>query len=175
MKHLFPYIIIAVVSCSAIVISLVNTYRQPKIGYINSSLLLSEYKGTRDAKKFYDRKLAEWQSEMDTLVSRYERDLNSFRLSSESMEKKEKELKMVELRNKEQDLINRKKELQAKAAEEDRAMMEGVIKQVNDQLREYGTRYGYDYIFGATAEGNLLYARQGDDITIDVLEVINRE
>jgi len=48
-------------------------------------------------------------------------------------------------------------------------------KQLNEYIEEYGQKYGYNFIFGAAGNGSLMYARQENDITDDVIRFINEK
>lgn len=48
-----------------------------------------------------------------------------------------------------------------------------VWQQLNQYIQEYGEQNGYDYIYGVTGDGNLMYAKKGNDVTTEVLEFVN--
>lgn len=48
-----------------------------------------------------------------------------------------------------------------------------VWQQLNQYIKEYGDQNGYDYIYGATGDGNLMYARKGNEVTDKVSEFVN--
>ena len=50
-----------------------------------------------------------------------------------------------------------------------------VWKQINKHLFEFGNQQGYDFIFGASGDGNLMYARDAHDITDQVIIYINQK
>ena len=60
-----------------------------------------------------------------------------------------------------------------KVPEIERQMMEPVIQEVTKKVRQFGEEHGYDFIFGATASGNIVYSKKGKNITADVIEYIN--
>lgn len=48
-------------------------------------------------------------------------------------------------------------------------------KQINESVSDYGKENGYDFIFGASGDGSLMYAHTANDITPDVIQYINRK
>ncbi|MFM7858942.1 MAG: OmpH family outer membrane protein [Flammeovirgaceae bacterium] len=44
---------------------------------------------------------------------------------------------------------------------------------INQSVKEFGEQKGYDFIFGATGDGGLMYAKKGNDITDEVLRFMN--
>jgi outer membrane protein len=50
-----------------------------------------------------------------------------------------------------------------------------IWKQINQQVSEFGDKNGYDFIFGATGDGNLMFAGRAYDVTDDVIAYINQK
>ena len=50
-----------------------------------------------------------------------------------------------------------------------------IWKRINEYVSAYGEEHGYDFIFGASGDGSLMYAREGCDITDEVIGYVNRK
>jgi outer membrane protein len=48
-----------------------------------------------------------------------------------------------------------------------------IFKQMNQYIKDFGQKKSYTYIFGANGQGVLMYAKESEDITEDVLSYIN--
>lgn len=48
-----------------------------------------------------------------------------------------------------------------------------INKQLNQYVKEYGQKNGFRYIYGAQGSGVLMYAREEDNVTEEVLRYIN--
>jgi len=48
-----------------------------------------------------------------------------------------------------------------------------IIKEVRNKVAKYGETNNYTYIFGSNESANIIYAKRGKDITLEVLEAIN--
>ena len=46
-------------------------------------------------------------------------------------------------------------------------------QQINGYVDDYGKEKGYDFIFGATGNGSLMYASEAYDITNEIIDYIN--
>lgn len=46
---------------------------------------------------------------------------------------------------------------------------------INAGIKEFGEQQEYDFIFGATGNGGLMYAKKGNDITNEVLQHLNKK
>lgn len=49
-----------------------------------------------------------------------------------------------------------------------------IWKRINQYVSDYGKTEGYDFIFGATGDGGLMYANDVDDITDEVILYLNK-
>lgn len=50
-----------------------------------------------------------------------------------------------------------------------------IWKRINSSVVDYGKENDYDFIFGATGDGSLMFARDAKNVTDQVIEFINRE
>jgi outer membrane protein len=50
-----------------------------------------------------------------------------------------------------------------------------IWKFINENVKEYGNQEGYDYIFGASGNGSLMYAKDSHNITDDIISFVNEK
>jgi len=63
-------------------------------------------------------------------------------------------------------------------AENDRVTQEfknQIFTRLNEYAKEYGEKEGYDYLFGTTGQGSIMYAKPEHDITKAVTKYINEK
>lgn len=48
-----------------------------------------------------------------------------------------------------------------------------IWKRINQHVAEYGKEHGYDFILGASGDGSLMYAEEGNNITEEVISYLN--
>ncbi len=51
--------------------------------------------------------------------------------------------------------------------------MDSMITKVKDFVKDYGEENDYTYIFGSNESANIIYAKEGLDITQEILEELN--
>lgn len=78
-----------------------------------------------------------------------------------------------------EDLKNRYLTLQDTYEQENYRLKEEYFNQIrkaiNDKAKSYGEDNGYDYLFSVSPnEGALMYASEGEDVTKDVMEYVNK-
>ena len=146
-----------------------------QVAYVDTNVLMEKYKGMIVAKKDYDAKVKVWKANVDSLMKNWEVELKAYEKERISMSKKEIKLKEELLRNKQQQIGNYQQAIQEKAMKEEQIATQTVVNQVNDYIKEYGEKHGYDFIYGANGTGNIVYANKDYDITEDVLKGLNDE
>ncbi len=155
------------------IIALVMVLSDEKIGVVRTADLVSKYRGMDDARAVYEKRKQEWQQEIDTLESDYRTSVSALNKEWSQLGKAEQEKRRNLVHVQEQNLMQYAQTLDAKIREEEDRLMEGVLTQVNDAVREYAEEHGYDVIYGATPEGSILHGDVHVDITEKLLEALN--
>ena len=143
--------------------------------YIDVNVLFEEYKGTKASKKNFEAKKLVLQSNVDSLLNDWKKELKYYEKERSSMSKKELALKQELLSNKQQQINGYQQAIQKQIREEEQKLTQTVFNQLNAYIKEYGKEKGYKYILGATGSGGLLYADETDNITEEVLKGLNQE
>lgn len=149
--------------------------KDDKIAYVDSAKILNEYKGSADARKAFQAKSKVWQSNIDTLTGEVQAAIKKYEQSLASMSKKEQELSKQIIQTKQQQLSDYQKGIRQNAGEENGKLTQNVVAQINAYLTQYGKKHNYKMILIANQSGTIAYAREGLDITQDVIEGLNSE
>jgi len=144
--------------------------KKEKTVYVDIGRLMQEYQGMKDARREFEKKSAQWQANVDTLVSEWQQELKSYEKERNSLTSKERELKEELLRNKQQQVSQYQEAIQMKAKEEEQKLTQTAVNRINEYLSEYGKEKGYMLILGATGTGNIVYADKSKDITDEILK-----
>jgi len=149
--------------------------KNEKTVYVDIGKLMQEYRGMKDAQAGFQKKSAQWQASVDTLVAGFQQELKDYEKERSGMNFKEKELKEQILRNRQQQIGQYQAAIKNKISEEDSKTSSEVIEYVNKTIFNYGKEKGYTFIFGANGTGSLLYASDKRDITLEILQLLNLE
>jgi outer membrane protein len=49
-----------------------------------------------------------------------------------------------------------------------------IWKEINQDIKDFGKEKGYDFIFGASGDGNLMYANEMNNLTNEIIIYINK-
>lgn len=150
-------------------------FRSDKIAYVDSAKILNDYKGSAEAKKAYESKAKVWQANIDTLTSEVKTAIGKYEKSIATMSKKEQELSKQLIQTKQRQLADYQHGIQENAKQEDGKLTQSIVAQINAYLTKYGKAHNYKLILIANQSGTIAYAREGLDITADVIDGLNKE
>ena len=174
MKRLFILNgILAVVSFTALAMSIFVYVSRPKIAYVNNTTLLNEYNGVKEGQRLFEEKLDTWKANLDTLETEINGHIEQYQRNYAEMSDSERQRTETYIKQKQERYFDYKENIESNAEEEDYRMTTQVVNQMNSQLVEHGKEQDYDLIIGVTEAGNVLYANEGMDITETVLTELN--
>jgi len=150
-------------------------FRSEKIAYVDSGKILNDYKGSAEAKKAYESKAKVWQANIDTLTGEVKTAIQKYEKSIATMTKKEQELSRQLIQTKQRQLADYQHGIQENAKQEDGKLTQSIVAQINAYLTKYGKEHNYKLILIANQSGTIAYAREGLDITSDVIDGLNKE
>lgn len=140
----------------------------PKIGYINTAEVYSEF----GLKKELEVKLKNVEAERKNILDslRLSFDMLSAKLQQEEKAAPESLERLNRIR---QQYLQKEQEF----SEDNQALAddytEQIWQQLNQYIKDYGKKNNYRFILGANGDGAVMYADEGDDITKLVNEYVN--
>lgn len=154
-------------------LALWNVYRTPRIAYIRSQELVYGYFGMKEAMNEFQVAQTGWRSNVDTLRADLERGIAAMKATAENTAERTERQNM--LRTQQDDLLRYNDAMSKKLQEQEKALLQGVLGQVNTFVENYAEEHGYDVVLGTTEGGSLLYGKGAMDITDEVLAALNHE
>lgn len=140
----------------------------PRIGYIDSQVILAEAPGSREAQREFDREMDRYRGEMQRLGEELERLITEYQRQERNLTVEAREARQLEIRRKEMEYQQRMEEIDEEAAQKRQELVEPILErmsQVIDQVREEGN---YALIFD-TASRSIIAADPALDLTEEVL------
>lgn len=166
---------LSIVALIAAVGTFFYTQSSSDLVYVDVNEMLEGYKRTKIVRGEFEKKAATMKANVDSLVTGWQEELKAYEKERSKMSKKELELKQELLSNKQQQIGNYQQAIQKQLAEEDKKATQTVINDINDFVKEYGKSHGHDIIFGAVGNGNIMYAKEGTNLTPKLVELLNAE
>lgn len=152
----------------------VTACQQEKTAYINNTELIQAYHKMKKAKAEFESRSQELANELDSLALDFQNQVKSYEAKINSMsvsQREEEENRLISLRQK----IEREQQKKSnKLEQESEQVADELVKEVRKKVEKYGEEQGYTYIFGSNESANILYAKRGKDITLEVIDYINQ-
>lgn len=158
----------------AVVASLMSCSND-KTAYVNNSELIQGYYKMKTTEERFDKKSQSLSEELDSVAGEFQKEVEEFQKGMNRMSTKERERIQEELVQKQQRLQQQQQQKSQMLKQESDQAIDSLITEVKDFVSEYGKTNGYTYIFGSNESANIMYAKEGRDITETVLEALNAE
>lgn len=150
--------------------------QEGKLGYIDSMRLRAEYKEFEDAQAQFDKDIARWETEADSMrkeIDSLQTDLDKKGLLYSETTKQEKEDKLESLKTKYQQFVNKTFGPGGTAERRNSELTKPIIDKINQVLEKIAVENNYAMVFDSVS-GNIAYANKALDLTDQVLEELKK-
>lgn len=144
-----------------------------KTAYVDNSVLIQDYYKMESTEARFEKKSQALSDELDSVAGEFQREVQEFQEGMDRMSTKQREERQNELVQKQQMLQQRQQQQSQMLRQESDQAIDSLIEEVKDYVAEYGKERGYSYIFGSNESANIMYAKEGLDITEEILEKLN--
>lgn len=158
---------------STILVFAAMKYASTKIAYVDNNKLIMEYIGAKKAQEDIKVKITQWQANVDTLASELEQKITDYKEQQSKLTTKQKQSKEEELYKLQQEFYQYREVMQQKVAEEDANVTAEVVEKINNFVKDYAEKEGITFIFGASGNGNIVFADPNFDITQEIIDKLN--
>ncbi|MCK4525769.1 OmpH family outer membrane protein [candidate division WOR-3 bacterium] len=150
---------------------------EQKIGYIDSQRILSEYKGAKEMREKYEKKVLEWKKKAEQIKKeiinlRETLQTQGLLLSEEAKMRKVKEIEDKE--NEYQQFIQSIWGQNGEAERMNQELMQPLLSEIDTLLTRIGEEEGFSMIFDASV-GAVVYAKDELDVTDRIIQALNRK
>ncbi|WP_417884617.1 OmpH family outer membrane protein [Zunongwangia sp.] len=163
-----------IIAIGALAISLVSC-NQEKTAYVDTTKVIQDYQEMKDV----EAKFVAKRDSLSQLISgpqqQFQQEVQEFQKNAGSMSQSQLQKKQQELQQKSQQLQQRQQMIGQQLQNESSSAIDSVVEKVKDFVAEYGKENGYTYIFGSNESANIMYAKEGLDITDKVLKELNNK
>ncbi|MFO7744159.1 MAG: OmpH family outer membrane protein [Psychroflexus sp.] len=157
----------------AVVVTLMSC-NQEKTAYVDNTVLIQDYYKMKSTEARFEKKSQALSDELDSVAGEFQKEVQEFQEGMDRMSTANREKRQNELMQKQQMLQQRQQQKSQMLRQESDQAIDSLISEVKDLVAEYGEERGYAYIFGSNESANIMYAKEGLDITEDVLEELNK-
>lgn len=166
-------LIIALLALLISSIALYMSRSSSELVYVDVNKLMDGYERTKVAKAEFEKKAGTMKANVDTLVSKWQKELQVYEKERASLSPTELKLKQELLTTKQQQINQYQSTIEKQIQEEQKKTTQTVINDINDYIKEFGKNNNYKIIFGASGNGSIMYADESTDLTDKLIKGIN--
>lgn len=143
-----------------------SVHSSKKIAYINTTSLYDSFKLKKELEDKYKKVQLARQNLLDSIKFK----IQYISIKGSAITEQEK----MQVNELQRSYLYKEKEFNEENAATAQQYSDQIWKQINQYVDDYGKARHYDMILGATGQGNIMFAKQEDDITKEVSDYINR-
>lgn len=152
-----------------------ETTSELKTAYVDIQKLLEDYDEMKDFETKAKVKEEEMGRELQDKAKQLQLDAASFEQEARVKGQQWAQIKMQELQKRDRDLNVMQQAFREEFAQEFGVKRDTIVSQMRKKIKDYGKKEGYDYIYGTGDAATVLYAKEGYDITAEILKVLNKQ
>lgn len=166
MKKGIIYLLTAIIaSLSTFLILHVN---KEQTAYVNINEIYNEFKLKKELEQKYESVKLQRQNLLDSIKLNLEMEA---RILNGKTNLPEEEI--TQFQQKRERYLIKEKQFEEDNLNLNNQYTEQILNQINQYIEDYGKKSGYDFIFGASGTGSIMYASKHKDITNEVIVFVN--
>ncbi len=148
---------------------------QQKIGYVDSSDLVQDYKAVKALETELGEKNAIFQAKYQQIAGDFEKEVQEFQANAKKFSRKKGQAKYEALMIKQQQIQQTQQAENGQLQKEGQERMDKIVDDVKAFVKEYAKTNGYTYILGSNEAGSVLYGDSELDLTETILVAMNKK
>jgi outer membrane protein len=144
----------------------------PKLGFVDSRLILQSTPGYQAADSQFTRELGSWRAEIQRLQASLDSAARDFEQSSVVLSPSARDAKRQDLMTQQATLEQRAAELETRATDRQRELLDPIEQRVNGAIETVRAAGGYAFVFDVGSPGSGIVAA---DRTLDLTEMVLQE
>ena len=148
---------------------------EQKTAYVDTTKLIQEYKEMKDVEQEFTSKSDKVKVQLDSLAQSFQKEVQVYQEGMASMSTAQRQETEDQLMRKQQTIQQQQQMMGNQLREESDVVIDSIVNKVKEYVKDYGKKNNYTYIFGSNESANIMYAKEGLDITEEILEKLNAD
>lgn len=149
------------------------TGKDLKVGYAETSVLMSEFSEALKARSEFEAAQKEWDANLKALNDSLMATIDRMKVEYDKAPAAGKEVLRNLLQKRNDDLQRYTNAVKKMSMDKEKELMDPVVRKLNSHLDAWGKRNGYDMILGTMTGGNILQANAEYNVTSWILKDLN--
>lgn len=148
---------------------------EQKTAYVDTTKLIQEYKEMKDVEQEFTSKSDKVKVQLDSLAQSFQTEVQAYQEKMGGMSADQRKEIEDGLMRKQQAIQQQQQMMGNQLRQESDVVIDSIVNKVKDYVKDYGKKNDYTYIFGSNESANIMYAKEGLDITEEILEKLNAD
>jgi outer membrane protein len=145
------------------------------IYYVNTDTVWAEYDYVKEILSMMEKKQSSYESQLENRLRGFEQEVAEFQQKGPLMSEMEVRIKQQDLIQKEQELGQLRQELELKMMQEEEEWNKKLRNKIVTYIDDYTSDRSYDYILGYAQTSNIILANDSLDLTEDIVNGLNAQ
>ncbi len=161
-KAILAVLVLGMVSC-----------QQEKIGYVDNVKLMNDYQEKIDVEAKFKVKAEAMAKKKDSISQAFQLEAQAFQAKAQSMSQKKAQEEYGLMQQKGQFIGQQLQQEEQQLQLEGQTEMDSIVSKVKKEIKAYGKAQGYSYILGGGDGGSVLYGLEANDLTDEIVQLLN--
>ncbi|KKO89148.1 hypothetical protein AAW12_23750 [Sphingobacterium sp. Ag1] len=149
--------------------------KKDEIVYVDTAKLFQEYSEAAMVNRKLGDEAKKYEGNIDTLMQEIQGALKDYERNGSQLDATSRAKQERLISERQADLQRYQAVVKEKLEKQRQTDFSGVINTINGFLKEYGKRKGYRMILIANPAGTIAYAKDGTDITDEIIAELNKK
>lgn len=148
---------------------------QEKIAFVDNVKLMNEYQEKIDIETKYKEKAEALGKKRDSISQKFQAEATEFQTRAQSMSQNAAQQEYAQFQQRGQQMGQQLQMEDQQLQIQGQTEMDSVVSKVKKEIQAYGKANGYSYILGGGEGGSVLYGKETNDITNEIITILNNK
>ncbi|WP_282048734.1 OmpH family outer membrane protein [Maribacter aquivivus] len=154
-------------------IALLASCQQEKIGYVDNVKLMDEYQQKIDVESKFKVKADALAKTRDSISQAFQFEAQAFQTKAQKMSQSKAQEEYAAMQQRGQIIGQQLQQQDQQLQMEGQTEMDSIVSKVKEEIKAYGQTNGYSYILGGGDGGSVLYGKEANDLTDEIVKLLN--
>ena len=152
---------------------LIAACQSEKIGFVDNSVLMDNYQEKKDVESRYQAKSEAYAKKRDSISQAFQLEAQALQTKTNGMSEKKAQEEYALLQQKGQFIGQQLQQEEQQLQLQGQTEIDSLVSKVKREIDAYGKANGYSYILGKGDGGSVLYGKEANDLTQEILKILN--
>lgn len=156
-----------------VVVLLMVSCQQEKIGYVDNVKLMDDYQEKIDVEAKYKIKLEAFGKKKDSISQAFQIEAQAFQMKAQKMAQTKAQEEYAVIQQKGQFMGQQLQQEEQQLQLEGQIEMDSLVNRVKKEIKAFGKTNAYTYILGGGDGGSVLFGTDANDLTAQITKILN--